>query len=537
MSANTYTFGTAGIRAIMGPLAGQFNAQLVERTTDALCQYLLREISDAPDRGVCVGFDARHHSAEFAAIAAEVINSRGIAVHAFSEPVPTPLLAFSVKHTKACAGIMITASHNPAAYNGYKLYWHNGVQIIPPYDAAVLAELDSPPQQTEGVMHEMPEKPGLLHSLDDALPAAYITYVSDLVATPRPPVSLRIAYSPLHGVGRDLFSRALAATGFDAPFIVPNQAEPDPDFPGLPFPNPEEPGVMDNVIGLGREKEADLALVHDPDADRLAVAIPDTHGHWRSLTGNEVGALLGDYLLGRASRKCQPLVLSTIVSSPMLGEIAAAYGARWEQTLTGFKWLMTRALALVAEGYEFIFAYEEALGYAVSEGVSDKDGISAAIVLLEYAGSLKAQGSSLFQALESLWRKHGVHWSVLRSITLSNRTSTLELYRTLESLKSSPPRDWAGTKILSCRDYQNSIHTRADGTRAPIDMPPSNVVAFDLEGQSRVVLRPSGTEPKLKIYVDVREPLDEHAGMAGTVSSASKRAEEIMRSTLDYLAR
>ncbi len=535
MTASALVFGTAGVRGVMGPEEGQFNVSVVERITAALCLYLPRVISDAAHRGVCIGFDARHHSREFAEIACEVLTAQGIHVHIFNDVVPTPLLAFSVKHTHAAAGIMITASHNPPQYNGYKLYWENGAQILPPHDERMLAELAALPPHIARTSAKNARDAGLITNMDTSVRKAYLDYIQSLLPKERAPASLCVAYTPLHGVGAALFKEALATVGFRPAMVVPEQAQPDPDFPTVAFPNPEEPHAMDRVLSLAQHENADLAIAHDPDADRLAVAAPDAQGAWHLLTGNEVGALLGDYLLALSSPDEQRLVLSTIVSSPLLGRIAEAYGARWEHTLTGFKWLMNRAHELNKEHYTFVFAYEEALGYAVSDAVADKDGISAAILLMSLASKLKHSGQTLYTQLESLWRRFGVYQSLLGSIEMHRPEEVMAMDATLSHLRKHPPAEWAHHPIEAVIDYENQTRILADGMRSSLKLPSSNVIGFELKGHHRVMLRPSGTEPKMKIYIDICEPLNSEGSLSHAKTAASQKAHQVLNWTLDYL--
>lgn len=536
MKAPALIFGTAGLRAIMGPDADQFNLNLVEQVTAAMCRHLLIAVPNAATRGVCVGFDARHHSQDFAQAVCEVLAAHHIRTWRFERAVPTPLLAFAVTHKQAAAGVMITASHNPRQYNGYKLYWDDGAQVIPPHDEAIMAALAAGPTSITRMPLSQAAASGWITGIDDSAQDAYLRYIQRLLPSPRATATIHVAYTPLHGVGGSVFAAALAASGFAPALTVQEQSLADPDFPTTPFPNPEEPGAMDRLVALAKEHNVDLALAHDPDADRLAVAAPDANGQWHILSGNDVGALLCNYLLELAAPHPKRLVLSTVVSSPLIGRIAQAHGAHWEQTLTGFKWLMNRAQQLTAQGYRFVFAYEEALGYAVNASVSDKDGISAAILMTEMASKLAAIGQTLHQALEALWRRHGLYQSVLQSIALVGDAALSKMNNTLERLRHHPPQSWCGVRVCEVLDYQAGIRRRPDGTSVSLQLPPSNVIGLELEGGHRVMLRPSGTEPKLKIYADVCEPLNADDDVVEAKARAVARAASLVEWTRQHIA-
>lgn len=536
MTSPALVFGTAGLRAIMGPGADQFNVSLVEQVTGAMCRHLLIAVPDAATRGVCVGFDARHHSQDFAQAVCEVLAAHHIRTWRFERAVPTPLLAFAVTHKQAAAGVMITASHNPPQYNGYKLYWDNGAQIIPPHDEAIMAELAAGSTDMTRTPLSQAAATGWISSIDDSVHAAYLSYIQRLLPSPRAAAKIRVAYTPLHGVGGSVFAAALAAAGFSPPITVKEQALADPDFPTTPFPNPEEPGAMDRLLALAKEHQVDLALAHDPDADRLAVAAPQSDGQWHILSGNDVGALLCDYLLQRTEPHPKRLVLSTVVSSPLIGSIAQAHGAHWEQTLTGFKWLMNRAQQLTALGYRFVFAYEEALGYAVDASVSDKDGISSAILMTELASQMHANGQNVQQALEALWRRYGLYQSALQSVPLIGDEAVSGMNKTLNHLRHHPPKRWCGIRVSEVVDYQARVRRRPDGSSASMPLPASNAIGLELEGGHRVMLRPSGTEPKLKIYADACEPLDKQSDVVAAKARVLSHAVSLVEWTRQHIA-
>jgi phosphomannomutase len=484
-------FGTAGLRGAIGAGPNRMNRAVVRAATAALAGWL-REGHGGPgaaEAGVVIGCDARHRSGEFAAEAASVLAGAGIRAHLLPPQQPTPLLAFAVRHLRAAAGIMITASHNPPADNGYKLYLGDGAQIIPPVDkqiGAAIAEI--------GDLSLIPAAPAdspLIGRLGDEIAGAYLDAIVAAVPGPGGSPGLRVVYTPLHGVAAGLALRAFGRAGFPPPRVVAAQAEPDPAFPTVAFPNPEEPGALDLALALARESGADLIVANDPDGDRLAIAVPDpaAPGGWRALTGDQVGALLGAFLLDRdpGPEPAARLVATTVVSSTMLSKIAAAAGVRYAETLTGFKWIVRAADGV--PGSRFVFGYEEALGYAVTPAVRDKDGMSAALALLSLAATARAAGQSLLDRWDALEAAHGVHLTA--QVTLATRAPAEVMAR----LRAAPPGALAGAPVTSVTDL-----VAGDG-----GLPPSDVLTYHLAG-ARVVIRPSGTEPKIKAYLEVVEP-------------------------------
>ena len=515
-------FGTAGIRGPMGAGPARMNRVMVRIVTSALARRLSQD--GRPDGGVIVGYDARHRSREFAADTARVLAGHGIGVTVLPEPLPTPVLAFAVKHLGAAAGVMVTASHNPRSDNGYKVYWRGGNLLAAPVDSEIS-------QIIEGTA---PLAPGDLAPADDPLIVtaggevieAYLDAVVGLLA-PGGPRSVRMAYTPLHGVGADTFLRAVSRAGFDTPQLVADQAEPDPEFPTTPFPNPEETGVLDRLMRLAADTGADVALAHDPDADRLAVAVP-AGGRWRLLTGDETGCLLAEHLLRRAgSRGGRRLVINTVVSSRLLPRIAADHGAEWAETLTGFKWIMKARSQ--RPGYDLVLGYEDALGYAVGEAVGDKDGIGAALAMAELVAHLKTEGRTLVDLLDDLHRRHGAHATGQRSIRFeSTSPDDQPMARAMDGLRTAPPLELAGTAVTA-------VHDLADGSE---HLPPADVVVLELYGaEARVIVRPSGTEPKMKVYAEAVVAIDDAGGGSSRLRSAQVEARTRIAELLDATVR
>ncbi|QIV80861.1 phospho-sugar mutase [Mycolicibacterium frederiksbergense] len=486
--AHPLTFGTAGLR---GPLRGGpdgMNVAVVMRTTWALAQVLKdRCLGGSP---VVVGRDTRHGSEDFARSAAEVLAAEGFTVIYLYTPAPTPVLAFAVRHLGAAAGVQITASHNPPADNGYKVFVDGGLQLISPTDREIEAAITRAPHADE--IARTPVEPA-----GADLVAAYLERVATVRRTAG---DVRVALTPMHGVGGEFALDALALAGIGDVHVVDAQFAPDPDFPTVAFPNPEEPGATDLLLTLAAEVGAEVAIALDPDADRCAVGVPDgqTHG-WRMLTGDETGWLLGDYLLSLLTDPSAALVANTVVSSRMLAAIAAGYGAQHAETLTGFKWL-ARA---TAPGAALIYAYEEAIGHCVDpDAVRDKDGISAAVLICDLVTSLRSQGRTLIDALDDLARRHGVHLTS----AVSRRVQDAGV--AMAALRADPPACLAGIPV----------HLDDLGQRRGLQR--TDALVFTGDG-IRVVVRPSGTEPKLKSYIEVRRaPTDD-------LVTARARAEQL----------
>ena len=519
-------FGTAGIRGPMGAGPARMNRVLVRTVTWALAERLLQD--GPPDGAVIVGHDARHGSKDFATDTARVLAGRGIGVRMLPGELPTPVLAFAVKNLDAPAGVMVTASHNPRSDNGYKVYWRGGRLLAAPIDEEIGRIIDRTAPPTESDL--APGDDALITAAGDEEVEAYLEAVMGLLA-PGGPRSVRMAYTPLHGVGADTFLRAVSKAGFDPPALVADQAEPDPDFPTTPFPNPEETGVLDRLLRLASDTGADVALAHDPDADRLGVAVPDG-GRWRLLTGDETGCLLAEHLLRRSApgnggeHRRPRLVINTVVSSRLLPRIAAGHGADWAETPTGFKWIMqARSQRL---GHDLVLGYEDALGYAVGDAVRDKDGIGAALAMAELVAHLKAEGRTLPDLLDELHRRHGVHATGQRSVRFEAAPGDEPLMaRSMAALRASPPTELAGAAVTT-------VHDLAGGSE---HLPPVDVVVLELYGaEARVIVRPSGTEPKMKVYAEAVVDVDDAGGLRSARVEARTRITELLDAAVRHVA-
>jgi len=526
--AGPLAFGTAGLRGIIGAGPNRMNRAVVARATWGLARELLT-LPRAAECGVVVGGDARRMSRELSEDAAAILSDVGLKTLLFRDPVPTPLVGFAVKLLGAAAGVVVTASHNPPEYNGYKVYWENGAQIVPPVDARIAAAIARAPgarQIARPPLDQLRER-GILSDATPDIEARYLETVRTLAVHARGgDRSFRIVYTPLHGVGDALVRRALSDAGFANVTTVPEQQKPNGAFPTVAFPNPEEPGAMDLALGLAERTAASLVLANDPDVDRLAVAVPDGRS-FRQLTGNQLGVLLGHYLLTERRGTKPRAVIASIVSSPVLGRIAASLGVHYEETLTGFKWIANRAIELEKEGFEFVFGFEEALGYCVGDVVRDKDGISAALLAAEMVAVLRERGRSLLEELEVIARRWGAFASMQVNLTREGAGGVAAIRALMDRLRSSPPRQVGEDRVVAVADYDS--RTRVDwrsGLTTPLTLPRSNVLAFELASGSRIIARPSGTEPKAKFYFDVREEV----GSDETAAQAMARADRAMRS-------
>jgi phosphomannomutase len=491
----TLAFGTAGLRGALGAGPNRMNRVVVSRAAAGLAAYLREQGAAEHGGSVVIGYDARHNSDVFARDTAEVMTGAGFTAHVLPRPLPTPILAFAIRELGCAAGVMVTASHNPPEDNGYKVYLGDGTQIVPPVDAEIAARIAA-----VGPVSEIPRgTPGTV--LREDIVDRYLDTVADLAEDG--PRDLSIVYTPLHGVGGASVLQVLETAGFSEPRVVAQQEEPDPDFPTVAFPNPEEPGAMDLAMALAEQHGADLVVANDPDADRCAAAVPGPHG-WRMLRGDEVGALLAHHLLAQGK---QGVYAASIVSSSLLGKQAAAAGQPYAETLTGFKWIGR------LEG--LAFGYEEALGYCVDpDHVRDKDGVSALLLLCELAARLKAEERSLTDLLDDIATEHGLHATDQVSVRV---TDLGVIARAMERLRSSPPAELGGLAVELAEDLAAGGH----------GLPPTDGLRYRLASGARVIVRPSGTEPKIKCYLEVVIPVDPADGVDAARIAAAGRLDAI----------
>jgi len=503
--AGPLTFGTAGLRAAMGPGPARMNRVVVTQAAAGFADWLLTTGGIAPGSSVLIGYDARHKSADFARATAEVMAAAGLKPMLTTEPTPTPVVAFGVVHLGCAAGVQVTASHNPAQDNGYKVYLGDGSQIIPPTDAQIAAKIA---KRAARPLADIGRSKSYA-TVGDELLAAYVARVAGVVAS-TPKRDVVWAYTAMHGVGAKAVHQVVDAARFPAPFIVETQVNPDPDFPTVKFPNPEEPGAMNLVISLAQSRGADVAIATDPDADRLAAAAP-IDGVWRRLTGDELGVLLGDYAMRRG---VPGTFAASVVSSTLLAAMTHAAHRRFATTLTGFKW--------IGRVPNLAFGYEEAIGYCCDPvAVRDKDGISATALLLRLTAELKANGQTIADRLAEIDKAFGVHATAQHSIRVAKLRQITEM---MSRLRESPPSQLAGEAV-------QTTDLLTGGKLPPTD-------AVMLSGKTvRVVVRPSGTEPKLKCYLEARRPVEEanrnlvasRAVAAQTLDQLWQEMEQILR--------
>ncbi|MEV0176925.1 phospho-sugar mutase [Streptomyces sp. NPDC050803] len=494
--SGTLQFGTAGLRGELGAGPMRMNRSVVIRAAAGLAAYLKK---NGQDGGlVVIGYDARHKSEDFARDTAAVMTGAGLRAAVLPRPLPTPVLAYAIRHLGAVTGVEVTASHNPPRDNGYKVYLGDGSQIVPPADIEIAEEIAAVPS-----LATVPRPTTGWETLDDSVLDAYLAR-TDAVLAEGSARTARTVYTAMHGVGKDVLLAAFARAGFPEPVLVAEQAEADPDFPTVAFPNPEEPGAMDLAFAKARETDPDLIIANDPDADRCAVAVKDG-GAWRMLRGDEVGALLAAHLVNRGA---QGTFAESIVSSSLLGRIAEKAKLPYEETLTGFKWIAR------VDGLRY--GYEEALGYCVDpDGVRDKDGITAALLITELASELKERGRTLLDLLDDLAVEHGLHATDQLSVRVEDLSVIADAMR---RLREQPPTALAGLAITRAEDL----------TQGTDKLPPTDGLRYTLDG-ARVIVRPSGTEPKLKCYLEVVVPVDDHAALPAAHARATDLLTAIKR--------
>jgi len=505
--AGMLEFGTAGLRGAIGAGPNRMNRAVVVRAAAGLTAYLQHDLpgdlggpKDAPV--VVIGFDARHRSADFAHDTAAVVTAAGGLALLLPRVLPTPVLAYAIRHLGSDAGVMVTASHNPPQDNGYKVYLGDGSQIVPPADGQIAARIAE-----VSAVADVPLADGGWETIGEGLVDDYLTAVADLIAADAPR-DVSIVHTSLHGVGDETVRAAFVRAGFPEPHVVASQATPDPDFPTVSFPNPEEAGAIDAALALAAEVGPDVVIANDPDADRCAVAVHDPAHGWRMLRGDEVGVLLGAHVLDRGVPE-GAVVANSIVSSRMLAAVAAAHGVAHEETLTGFKW--------IARVPGLAYGYEEALGYCVAPSVvRDKDGVSAALLVAELVGRLKARGTTLLGLLDELAVAHGVHATDAFSV----RVSDLSLMPALMArLRAEPPATIGDTAVTRIDDL-----AEGDG-----GLPPTDGLRYFLSDGSRVIVRPSGTEPKVKVYLEAVEDVPAPDDLAGCREIAAARLASMRR--------
>ena len=514
-------FGTAGMRGIVGPGINRMNIYTVRQATEGLARLIETYGEEAKKRGVAIAHDSRHFSPEFALESAKVLVKHGIKAYVFEDLRPTPELSYAVRHLHTFAGIMITASHNPAAYNGYKVYGEDGGQM-PPKDADALTEFVRQvenPLAVDVVTKEELEQSALFEWIGEAVDAAYLEEIKSVSVNPAllsNTKDLSVVYTPLHGTGLMLTKRALDQAGFTGLQVVSEQAVPDGDFTTVKSPNPEEAGAFEYAIRLGEETKADVLLATDPDADRMGAAVRQPDGTYQVITGNQIAAILLDYLLF-AHQKAGTLptnaaAVKSIVSSELPTVIAEHYGAKMVNVLTGFKFIAEQIKNYEeTNAHTFMFGFEESYGYLVQPFVRDKDAIQAVLLLTEVAAHFKSEGKTLYDGLQALYEKYAYFLEKTISVTVQGLEGPAKIKALLDGLRKEVPSNFGGIKVALAQDFSVNQQVDAQGVVSEIGLPTSNVLKYILEDGSWIAVRPSGTEPKIKFYMGVKAATQEEA--------------------------
>lgn len=529
-------FGTAGMRGVIGAGINRMNSYTVRQATEGLARLMASKGEEEKKRGVAIAYDSRHFSPEFAMEAARTLGKHGIPSFVFESLRPTPELSFAVRHLNTLTGIMITASHNPPEYNGYKVYGEDGGQM-PPADADALTDfiraIDNPLEIAVMSEDELKES-GLLTILGEEIDQAYLAEVATVSVNPylikEVSQEMKLVFTPLHGAGKMLGERALKQAGFEGFTLVPEQAEADPEFTTVKSPNPEEPGAFEYAERLGKEIGADILVATDPDADRLGAAVRRQDGEYEVISGNQIASLMVDYLLlAKQESNTLPdnaVVLKSIVSSEFPTVIAESYGAKMVDVLTGFKFIAEKIKQYEEDGsYDFQFGFEESYGYLVKPFVRDKDAIQALVLIAEVAAYYKKKGQTLYDGLQALYEKHGYYQEKTISVTISGLSGAEKIKALMAKFRQQAPEAFAGKKVVETQDYGTSERTRADGQKEAIDMPSSNVLKYVLEDGSWIAIRPSGTEPKIKFYIGAKA--DSQAAVNEKVTAFEKEIKSL----------
>ena len=527
-------FGTAGLRGVIGAGINRMNIYVVRRATQGLANYIIKQ--GGADKGVAIAYDSRHMSPEFAEEAALTLAANGIKAYKFESLRPTPELSFAVRELGCIAGIKITASHNPPEYNGYKVYWEDGAQFTPPHDKGVTAEVlaitDLSTVKTTDV--ESAKAAGKYEIIGEAIDDKYIAQVKAQVvnqdAIDKMQDSIQIVYTPLHGTGNIPARRALAEIGFTHVYVVPEQELPDGDFPTVSYPNPEAEEAFELGLALAKEKDADLVLATDPDADRLGVYVKDTKsGQYIPLTGNMSGSLLCEYVLSQKKERgaipADGQVVKSIVTTNLVDAVAKSYGCELIEVLTGFKYIGQQILKEENTGYgTYLFGLEESYGCLIGTYARDKDAISATVALCEAAAYYKMKGMTLWDAMIAIYEKYGYYKDAVKSIGLKGIEGQAKIQAIMDTLRNNTPTEVGGYRTVSARDYKlDTIKDMENGEVKPTGLPESNVLYYDLTDDAWLCVRPSGTEPKIKFYYGIKG-----TSLADADEKSAKLGEAVM---------
>lgn len=526
------SFGTAGMRGVLGAGLNRMNVYNVRRATAALAQYILSTPGQA-ERGVAIAYDSRRFSEEFARQAALTLAARGVRAYLFESLRPVPVLSFTIRHLGTIAGIVITASHNPPEYNGYKVYWEDGGQMPPDRAGEITKLIDQIDYaQAQPMDAEEAQSKGLVRIIGKEVDDAYIAAVKKLCVNPQlcreMGDKLKIVYTPLHGSGNVPVRRILKELGFKQVYVVPEQELPDPNFSTLKVPNPEDPSAFTLAMKLADEVGADVIFGTDPDCDRLGVAVRDKTGKFQLLTGNQIGCVLLHYIL--SSRKAQGTLpangaaVKSIVSTSLANRICEDYGVEMFETLTGFKFIGEKIQQFQDTGsHTFLFGFEESYGFLSSTFVRDKDGVNASLLIAELAASCKAQGITLYDRLQEIFARYGTFVEKVVSTTLPGKDGVARMQQIMKDLRAEAPKEIGGLKVTAVRDYLRGVRVE-NGVETPTGLPTSDVLYFELEGGNWVCVRPSGTEPKIKLYVNTNHKRPETAHALNETLCAASQA-------------
>ncbi|WP_319004447.1 phospho-sugar mutase [Halobacillus litoralis] len=500
-------FGTGGLRGKLGPGTNRMNVYTIRKASEGLAQYINQQ--GLTNQGIAIAYDSRYKSKEFAVETARVLGYHGIPSYVFTSLRPTPELSFAVRQLNAAAGIVITASHNPPEYNGFKVYNEDGGQVPPKQAKDIITFVNQVEDelQVNVASQEDLENKNLLRWIDEEIDNSYLKELRNVTVQPELNKDISIVFSPLHGTARSLVEKGLKQSGFSSVHIVEEQATPDPEFSTVSSPNPEEHQAFEVSIEHGKSIGADLLMATDPDADRLGIAVPDESGEYKVLTGNQTGALMLDYLLSQSENLPENgLLIKTIVTSEFGGVIANAYNIQSIDTLTGFKFIGEKIREFEQTGeYQFLFGYEESYGYLVKDFARDKDAIQAAILAAEVGAYWKNQGKTLLDALNNLYEKYGYFLEELQSMKLEGKSGADTIQNIMNDFRNADMKEAGGKKVIAVEDYETSVRYLAqENKNVSIDLPSSNVLKFILEDDCWFCLRPSGTEPKIKFYYGVK---------------------------------
>lgn len=513
-------FGTGGLRGVIGAGENRINIYTVRKATQGLANYIISE--NGGERGVVIAYDSRIMSREFAEETALCLNANGIKTYLFPSLRPTPELSFAVRYLGCIAGVVITASHNPSQYNGYKVYWEDGGQITPPHDKNIMEKvaLVTGYDMVKTMKREDAERKGLFHMLEDEIDREYIKAVKQQIVNPEiisHAKDLKIVYTPLHGTGYIPVTAVLRELGFEHVYVVPEQAKPDGRFPTVKYPNPEEESAFAMALELAKEKDADIVMATDPDADRLGLFVKTETGGYTSFNGNMIGVIIAEYVLHERKRQgilpSNGAVVSTIVTTDMVKPICAEYGVKLIETLTGFKYIGEQIKFFERNhSNEFIFGLEESYGCLAGTYARDKDACCAVALLCEAAAYYMSKGMSLWDRMQELYRQYGAYAEKLSYIVLHGKDGSAKIEEIMTELRENPPKAFGKFEIKACGDYKTGIRTNYEnGETTALTLPESNVLYFELAGGAWCAVRPSGTEPKIKFYMGAKSDTYQNA--------------------------